>query len=111
MHANVDLISLCETWLRPEGNESDCVALTLPGFCSKCFPRKSGAQDGLAVLYLISLTKNKQTNNNRNTRDSVFTAFKISEVRISLDSHTVEFFSVYSPQPSRKNKLTNAICF
>ena len=28
MHANVDLIFLRETWLRPEGDESDCVALT-----------------------------------------------------------------------------------
>ena len=32
MHANVDLIFLCETWLRPEGDESDCVALTRLGF-------------------------------------------------------------------------------
>ena len=32
MHANVDLIFLCETWLRPEGDDSDCVALTPPGF-------------------------------------------------------------------------------
>ena len=49
MHANVDLIFLCEMWLRPEGDESDCVALTSPGFCLRCFPRMSGVGGGLAV--------------------------------------------------------------
>ena len=60
MHANVDLIFLCETWLRPEGDESDCVALTPPGFCLRSFPRMSGAGGGLAVLYRNSLTKTLQ---------------------------------------------------
>ena len=67
MHANVDLIFLCETWLRREGDESDCVALTAPGFCLRSFPRMSGAGYSIAVLYRNSLTKkkkkkNKQTN-------------------------------------------------
>ena len=105
MHANVDLIFLCETWLRPEGDESDCVALTPPGFCLRSFPRMSGAGGGLAVLYRNSLTKNIAVS----TRDYVFTAFEICEVRISLDSHTVVFLSVYRPPPRRKNKLTNAM--
>ena len=60
MHANVDLIFLCETWLRPDGDESDCVALTPPGFCLRSFPRMSGAGGGLAVLYRNSLTKKLQ---------------------------------------------------
>ena len=105
MHANVDLIFLCETWLRPDGDESDCVALTPPGFCLRSFPRMSGAGGGLAVLYRNSLTKNIAVS----TRDFVFTAFEICEVRISLDSHTVVFLCVYRPPPSRKNKLTNAM--
>ena len=105
MHANVDLIFLCETWLRQEGDESDCAALTPPGFCLRSFPRMSGAGGGLAVLYRNSLTKNIAVS----TRDFVFTAFEICEVRISLDSHIVVFFNVYRPPPSRKNKLTNAM--
>ena len=105
MHANVDLIFLCETWLRPDGDESDCVALTPPGFCLRSYPRMSGAGGGLAVLYRNSLTKNITVS----TRDFVFTAFEICEVRISLDSHTVVFLCVYRPPPSRKNKLTNAM--
>ena len=32
MQANVDLVFLCETWLRPVGDEADCAALTPPGF-------------------------------------------------------------------------------
>ena len=95
MHANVDFIFLCETWLRPEGDESDCVALTPPGFCFRSFPGMSGAGGGLAVLYRNSLTKNIAVS----TRDFVFTAFEICEVRISLDSHTVVFLSVYRPPP------------
>ena len=35
MQANVDLVFLCETWLRPVGDEADCAALTPPGFCLK----------------------------------------------------------------------------
>ena len=65
----------------------------------------SGAGGGLAVLYRNSLTKNIAVS----TRDFAFTAFEICEVRISLDSHAVVFFSVYRPPPSRKNKLTNAM--
>ena len=105
MHANVDFFFLCETWLRPEGDESDCVALTPPGFSLRSFPRMSGAGGGLSVLYRNSLTKNIAVS----TRDFVFTAFEICEVCISLDSHTVVFLGVYRPQPSRKNKLINAM--
>ena len=32
MQANVDLVFLSETWLRPVGDEADCAALTPPGF-------------------------------------------------------------------------------
>ena len=72
------------------------VALTPPGFCLKSLPRKSGAGGGLAVLYRNSLTKNIAVY----TRNFVFTAFEICEVRISLDSYTVVFLSVYRPPPS-----------
>ena len=69
----------------------------------------SGAGGGLAVLYRNSLTKTIADS----TKDSVFTAFEICEVCISLDSHTVVFLSVYPPPPppppSRKKKLTNAM--
>ena len=57
MQANVDLVFLCETWLRLEGDEADCAALTPPGFCLKSLPRQCGAGGGLAVLYQTSLTK------------------------------------------------------
>ena len=95
IHPLQDLFALCETWLWPEGDESDCVALTPPGFCLRSFPRMPGAGGGLAVLYRNSLTKNIAVS----TRDFVFTAFEICEVRISLDSHTVVFLSVYRPRP------------
>ena len=39
MQANVDLVFMCETWLRPVGDEADCAALTPPGFCLKSLPR------------------------------------------------------------------------
>ena len=51
MQANVDLVVLCETWLRPVGDEADCAALTLRGFCLKSHPRQSGTGGGLAVLH------------------------------------------------------------
>ena len=62
----------------------------------------SGEGGGLAVLY-------RNRNIAVSTRDFAFNAFEICEVRISLDSHTVVFLSVYRPPPSRKNKLTNAM--
>ena len=103
MQANVDLVFLCETWLRPVGDEADCAALTPPGFCLKSLPRQSGTGGGLAVLHWTSLTRHIAVS----TRDFVFTAFEICEVRLSYDGHTAVFLSVYRPPPSRQNKLTN----
>ena len=80
MQANVDLLFLCETWLRPVGDEADCVALTPPGFCLKSLPRQSGTGGGLAVLHLFI-----------------------------ADLHTAVFLSVYRSPPCRQNKLTNAM--
>ena len=57
MQANVDLVFLSETWLRPVGDEADCAALTPPGFCLKSLPRQSGTGGGLAVLHRTSLTR------------------------------------------------------
>ena len=57
MQANVDLVFMCETWLRPVGDEADCAALTPPGFCLKSLPRQSGTGGGLAVLHRTSLTR------------------------------------------------------
>ena len=93
MQANVDLVFLCETWLRPVGDEADCAALTPPGFFFKSLPWQSGTCGGLAVLHRTSLTRNIAVS----TRDLVFTAFEICEVRLSYDGHTVVFLSVYRP--------------
>ena len=109
MHANIDLVFLCEMWLRPEGDESDCVALTPPTFCLRSFPRMSGAGGGLAALYHNNLTKNIAVS----TRDFVFTTFEICEVRISFDSHTVVFLSAYrppSPLPPTQSKEQTDKC-
>ena len=92
MQANVDLVFVCETWLRPVGDEADCAALTPPGFNFKSLPRQSGTGSGLAVLHRTNLT-----------------AFEICEVRLSYDGHTAVFLSVYRPPPSRQNKLMNAM--
>ena len=98
IQTNVDLVFLCETWLRP-----DCAALTPPGVCLKPLPRQSDTGGGLAVLHRTSLTRNIAVS----TRDFVFTVFEMCEVRLSYDGHTA--LSVYRPPSSRQNKLTNAI--
>ena len=105
MQTNVDLVFLCETCLRPEGDEADCAALTLPGFCFKSFPRQSGTGGGLAVLHRTTLTKYIAVS----TRDFVLKAFEICEVGLSYDGHTVVFLGVYRPPPSRLNTLTNTM--
>ena len=105
MQANVDLVFLCETWPRPEGDEADCAALTPPGFCLKSLPRQSGTGGGLAVLYRPVLQEILQFL----LEISLFTASEICEVSLSYDGHTAVFLSVYRPPPSRQNKLTNAM--
>ena len=50
MQANFDLVFLCETWLRPEGDKADCAALTPPGFCLK-----SGTGGAFACLHRTRL--------------------------------------------------------
>ena len=81
--------------------------MTPPGFCLKSLPRQSGTGGGLAVLHRTSLKRNIAVS----TRDFVFTAFEICEVRLSYDGHAAVFLSVYRPPPSRQNKLTNAMFF
>ena len=103
--ANIDLVFLCETWLRPVGDEADCAALTPPGFCLKSLPRQSGTGGGLAVLHRTSLARNITAT----TGDFVFSAFEICEVRLSYDGQSAVFLSVYRPLLSRQNKLTNAM--
>ena len=110
MQANVDLVFLCETWLRPVGDEADCAALTPPGFCLKSFPRQSGTGGGLAVLHRTTLTKKKKKKKFQFTLEGcVFTAFEICEVRLPHDGHAAVFLTVYRPPCSRQNKLTNAM--
>ena len=105
MQANVDLVFLCETWFRPVGDEEDCAALTLSGFGLVSFTRQSGTGGGFAVFHRTSLTKHITVS----TRDFVFTALEICEVRLCYDGHTAVFIGVYRPPPSRENKLTNAM--
>ena len=105
MQANVDLVFLCETWLRPLGDEADCAALTPPGFCLKTLPRQSGRGGGLAVLHRISLTRNIAVFYSR----FCFYGFEICEVRLSYNGHTAVFLSVDRAPPSRQNKLTNSM--
>ena len=102
MQANVDLAFLCETWLRPKGDESDCAAFTAPGFCLKSFPRQSGAGGGLAVLYRNSLTylKKKKKKDGFFSQYINFTAFEICKVRISHENHDAVCLSVCPPPPS-----------
>ena len=96
MQANVDLVFMCETWFRPVGDGADCAALTLPGFCLKSLPRQSVTAGGLAVLHQTSLTRKIAVS----SRDFVFSAFDICEVRLSYDGHTAVFLSVYRLPPS-----------
>ena len=80
MQANVYLVFLCEAWLRPVGDEADCAALTPPSFCLKSLPEQSGTGGWLAVLHRTSLTRDIAVS----TRDFVFTAFEICEMRSFL---------------------------
>ena len=105
MQANVDILFLCETWLRPVGDEADCAALTPPGFCFKSLPRKSGTGGGLAGLHRTCLTRNIAVS----IPDFAFAASEICEVRLSYNGHNAVFLSVYRPPPILQNKLTNAM--
>ena len=83
--------------------EYDSAVLTPPGFCLKSLSRQTGTGGGLAVLHQTSLKRSIAVS----TREFVFTAFEICEMRLSYDGHSAVFLSVYRPPPSRQNKLTN----
>ena len=105
MQANVDLVFLCEIWLRPEGDEAVCAALTPPGFCLKSLPRHCSTGGGLAVLHRTSPTHTIAVS----TRCFVFMAFEICEVHLCYDGHTAVFLSVYRSPSSQQNKFTNTM--
>ena len=102
IQANADLVFLCETWLRPEGDEADCAALTPPGFCLKSLPRQSGT-GGVALLFYIEPALQKHCSFN-----SRFCFYSFWDVW-SASFLWLSYCSVYHPPPSRQNKFTNAM--
>ena len=104
MQANVDVVFLCETGLRPEGDEANCAALTLPGFCLRSFHRQSGTCGGLAVLHWTSLYLKKKKNCSFYLRFCLYYFWDVWSVSFP------RCFPLCSPPlPSQQNKLTNAM--
>ena len=100
-----DLVFLCETWHRPEGDEADCAVLTPPGFCLRSLSGWSGIDGGLAVLHRTSLTKNIAVS----TRDLFLLLLRYVKCVFPMMAVLQRSLVFTVPPPSRQNKLTNAM--
>ena len=96
---------LTETWLRARGDDARCSDLTPAGYSIRSFPRPSQG-GGLAVIFhdcyssRISFTTSFPFDH---------PSFEFARVSLAMTQQTVNFFCVYHPPPSRKNKQTDSM--
>ena len=102
---NIQLMFLTETWLRARGDDARCSDLTPAGYSIRSFPRPFRG-GGLAVIFhdcyssRISFTTSFPFDH---------PSFEFARVSLAMTQQTVNFFCVYHPPPSRKNKQTDSM--
>ena len=102
---NIQLMFLTETWLRAIGDDARCSDLTPAGYSIRSFPWPSRG-GGLAVIFhdcyssRISFTTSFPFDH---------PSFELARVSLAMTQQTVNFFCVYHPPPSRKNKQTDSM--
>ena len=97
----INMLFLTETWLRPFDDEIKCTNLMPSGYTVNSFARNSGG-GGITVLAMNSIA-------HRITYTSKFTfnhtSFELVHVTLVLHNQTINFFCIYRPPLSHKNKL------
>lgn len=101
LEKDLDILCLCETWLRDAGDEVTIGEMKPPGYAFLQCPRPQGGGGGVAVLY-------RQHVKVRQCKQRSFTTFDNIEVCLSRGKETVRLVCVYRPPPSPKNRLTVA---
>ena len=96
------MLFLTETWLRSSDDEIKCADLTPSDYTINSFARNSRG-GGIAILAKNSVA-------HRITYTSKFTfnhtSFELVHATLVLHNQTINFFCIYRPPPSRKNKLS-----
>ena len=102
---NIQLMFLTETWLRARGDDARCSDLTPAGYSIRSFPRPSRG-GGLAVIF-----HDRYSSRISFTTPFPFdhSSFELARVSLAMTQQTVNFFCVYRPPPSRKNKQTDSV--
>ena len=100
---NIQVMFLTETWLRARGDDARCSDLTPAGYSVRSFPRPSRG-GGLAVIF-----HDRYSSRISFTTPFPFdhSSFELARVSLAMTQQTVNFFCVYRPPPSRKNKQTD----
>ena len=104
MQANVDLVFLCETWLRWGW---------LCSLDSAWFLLEVSSRTVWYRWWACCFTSNQSHKKYCSfySRFCFYGFWYICEVRLFYDGHTAVYLNVYRPPPSRQNKLTNAMFF
>ena len=102
---NIQLMFLTETWLRARGDDARCSDLTPAGYSIRSFPRPSRG-GGLAVIF-----HDRYSSHISFTTSFPFdhSSFELARVSLAMTEQSVNFFCVYRPPPSRKNKQTDSM--
>ena len=98
---------MTEAWLSAQGDEAKTVELAPSGFDDKSFPRQSRSRGGaIATIYKLTLGSNITFKTNF---DFTHTSLEVVQASITLQHNKLHFFSLYRPQPNRRNNLTDYV--
>ena len=105
VNRNVDILFITESWLRESGDEAKLCDLSPAGYSIRSFPRLSRG-GGIAVLA-------KKNTFNCLTFSTILdfdhSSFELVQATLTLQKRSVQFFCLYRPPPSKKNKLSHSM--
>ena len=109
---DIDIMLLTETWLRPAGDEAKIADLAPPEYSVLSLPRSAGGSGakggGIAFVIRDSLKPHVATTSSFPVHHPCFEAAQLS---LTYNKQLTNFFCIYRPLPSKKNKVSDSTVF
>ena len=94
---------ITETWFRATGCERQLQQLAPAGYDARSFPRSGRDGGGIAAVFKKSLATKLSFNM---TVSFPHPSFELAHVTLSTQNKPIDFYCMYRPPPSQRNKLT-----
>ncbi|XP_061194315.1 uncharacterized protein LOC133202489 [Saccostrea echinata] len=102
---NVDILSLTETWLRPDSDRFILLEFSPDGYSILQKPRQDQRGGGIAIVH------KDQINIKHKESDTRFTHFEHLECSVNVGNQHICLCVIYRPPPSKTNRFKNTVFF